>query len=146
MRPPLTLRLALVAVATILVSCTSSTSASITVADAWARPAASGAETAAYLIITNPSTAEDALLSVSSPDASMAGLHRTSTDASGMTGMAPVAEIAVPAGGTVTLAPGGFHVMLMGLQRDLSAGGTLELQLVFRQAGTLTVQATIREP
>lgn len=144
MRPPLTRRLALVAVATILVSCTSSTSASMTVADAWARPAASGAETAAYLIITNPSTAEDALLSVSSPDASMAGLHRTSTDASGMTGMAPVPEIAVPAGGTVTLAPGGFHVMLMGLGRDLTVGGTLDLKLVFRNAGPMTVQAAVR--
>jgi periplasmic copper chaperone A len=143
MRPPANLRLALVAVATILVACTGSASPSVSVADAWARPAASGADTAAYLTITNPGTAEDALLSVSSPDASMAGLHKTSTDASGMTGMAPVQEIAVPAGGTVTLAPGGFHVMLMGLGRDLTAGGTLELHLVFRNAGALTVQAAV---
>lgn len=142
MRPPVTLRLALVAVATILVACTT-TSASIAVAEAWARPAASGTDTATYLTITNPGKVEDALLSVSSPDATMAGLHKTSTDASGMTGMAPVQEIAVPAGGTVTFAPGGFHVMLMGLGRDVTAGGTLELHLVFRNAGTMTVQAAV---
>lgn len=143
MRPAVNLRLALIAIAMMLVACTSSVSSSITVVDAWARPATSGADTAAYLIITNPGTADDALLSVSSPDAEMAGLHQTSTDASGMTGMAPVQEIAVPAGGTVTLAPGGFHVMLMGLSRDLTAGGTLDLHLVFRNAGALTVQAAV---
>lgn len=145
MRPPVVVRLALVTVATILVACTGSTSANLSIADAWARPAATGAETAAYFTITNPGTAEDTLLSVSSPDASMAQLHKTSTDASGMTGMSPVPDIAVPAGGTVTLAPGGFHVMLMGLGHDLTVGGTLELHLLFRNAGTVTVQAAVRQ-
>lgn len=144
MRPPVNLRLALVAVATILIACTGSTSSGVTVADAWARPAIAGGETAAYFVVTNPGTADDALLSVSSPDAEMAGLHKTSTDASGMTGMAPVPEIAIPAGGSVTLAPGGFHVMLTALSRDLPAGNTLVLHLVFRNAGAVTVPATVR--
>jgi copper(I)-binding protein len=136
---------ALVALAALLATCSSPAASGLSVADAWARPGVSGAETAAYFTITNPSTAEDALLSVSSPAASMVQLHQTSTDASGMTGMAPVTEIAVPAGGSVALAPGGYHVMVMGLGQDLTVGGTLELQLRFRNAGTLTVQATIRQ-
>ena len=75
----------------------------------------------------------------------MGQLHKTSTDASGMTGMSPVTDIAVPAGGTTALAPGGFHVMLMGMGRELAVGGTIELRLVFRNAGTVTVQATVRQ-
>ena len=54
MRPPVNLRLALVAVATILIACTGSTSSGVTVADAWARPAIAGGETAAYFVVTNP--------------------------------------------------------------------------------------------
>ncbi len=134
----------LVAVAAILVACTGP-AAGVSVADAWARPAASGADTAAYFTIKNPGTADDTLLSVSSPDASMGQLHKTSTDASGMTGMAPVTDIAVPAGGSIALAPGGFHVMLMGLGRELTVGGTIELRLLFRTAGAVTVQASVRQ-
>ena len=145
MRPRPILRFALVALAALLAACSAPAAAALSVADAWARPGVSGAETAAYFTITNPGTAQDALLSASSPAASMVQLHQTSTDASGMTGMSPVTEIAVPAGGSVTLAPGGFHVMVMGLGQDLAVGGTLELQLVFRNAGTITVQATVRQ-
>jgi periplasmic copper chaperone A len=147
MRPRTVLSTALLILGVALTAACSTTAASgPTVADAWARPGLVGAESAAYLTITNPGSAPDALVSISSPDAKMAQLHETSTDASGMTGMQPVTEISIPAGGSVALKPGSFHVMLMGLQHDLSAGGTLELQLVFRQAGKLTVQATIREP
>lgn len=122
----------------------SASSASITITDAWVRPAAVGAQTAAYLTIKNTGSAPEALVGVTAADASMAGLHQTSTDASGMTGMSPVDEIAIPAGGSVALAPGGFHVMLMGLKRELATGGTVTLRLTFRGAGTVTVEAAVR--
>lgn len=145
MRPRPVLRSALVAMAALLAACSSPAAAGLSVADAWVRPSVSGAGTAAYFTITNPATAEDALLSVTSPAASEVQLHQTTTDASGMTGMSPVTEIAVPAGGSTALTPGGYHVMIMGLAQDLTVGGTLELQLRFRNAGTLTVQAAIRQ-
>lgn len=147
MRPRTVLSSAILILGAALIgACSTPAASGPTVADAWARPGVAGAESAAYLTITNPGSAADVLVSISSPDAMMAQIHETSTDASGMTGMQPVTEIPIPAGGSVSLKPGSFHVMLMGLQHDLTAGGTLELQLVFRQAGKLTVQATIREP
>ena len=47
-------------------------------------------------------------------------------------------------GGSVRLAPGGSHVMLGGLTSALAAGTTIELQLLFEHAGTITIPATIR--
>jgi Uncharacterized protein conserved in bacteria len=112
---------------------------------AWVRPAAAGAETAAYLTITGATGQADALLSASSPGAGIVELHEVSTDASGMTGMHPVKQIDIPAGGAVRLEPGGFHLMIMGLTSELKVGGTLELDLVFEHAGKVVVQAEIRQ-
>jgi copper(I)-binding protein len=64
-------------------------------------------------------------------------------------GLSTVTEEAVllevPAGGTVTLAPGGYHLMIMGLTKTLEVGGKLELDLVFEHAGKVVVQAEVRQ-
>jgi copper(I)-binding protein len=73
-------------------------------------------------------------------------LHQTSTDASGMTGMQSMDGVAIPAGATVTMAPGSMHLMVMGLAKDLVVGGTLDLELTFRSAGTVKVRAEIKQP
>jgi copper(I)-binding protein len=115
------------------------------VAEAWARPGAAGAESAAYLTITAPGGQADALLSASSPAANMVQLHEVSTDAQGMTGMQHIDRLDIPAGETVRLEPGGYHLMLMGLTAELAVGGTIELTLVFERAGNVVVEAEIRQ-
>ena len=70
----------------------------------------------------------------------------TSQDAAGMMGMHPVAGIEIRAGGAVTMKPGGMHLMLMGLTNDLTAGGSLDLDLVFKNAGTIRVKADVKQP
>jgi hypothetical protein len=52
----------------------------------------------------------------------------------------------IPADGGVTLEPGGNHIMLMDLQRDLNPGETVTLTLTFASGKTLTVEAEIRPP
>jgi copper(I)-binding protein len=117
----------------------------ITVTDAWARTSPSVAMAgAAYLTITNGTGSDDALLSVSTPAATNPELHETMAMGSGMTGMQPVARIAVPAGKTVKLEPGGFHIMLIGLTGELKAGSTIELTLKFEKAGEVKVTAEVR--
>lgn len=116
-----------------------------TIDQAWVRPAPAGAETAAYFTITGAVGQADALLSASSPGGTMVELHEVSTDTTGMTGMHPIARLDIPAGGTVRLEPGGFHLMITGLTSELAVGGTLELDLVFEHAGTVKVQAEIRK-
>lgn len=115
----------------------------LTVADAWMRPAAAGGTSAAYLTITNAGAA-DTLLAVHCTIAGSVMIHQTTTDASGMTGMSMLDNLPVPAGTTVSLKPGGLHVMVTGLTRPLAAGERIELQLVFEHAGSVTVAAAVR--
>jgi copper(I)-binding protein len=52
----------------------------------------------------------------------------------------------VPAKGEVLLKPGGYHVMLIGMTRDLQVGDTFSLDLQFEKSGTITVEPEVREP
>ena len=60
--------------------------------------------------------------------------------------MRPVEAIDVPAKGSVKLMPGGFHVMLIGLNRDLKLGDTVDVTLQFEKAGAIKVTATVKQP
>jgi copper(I)-binding protein len=126
-------------------------SAGISVTDAWARSSsATVSAAAAYATITNAGTTADALVSASSPAAATVEVHETVTMGSpaassgGMMGMQPVARVEIPAGGTLQLQPGSYHVMLIGLTRDLVTGATIDLTLTFEKAGPITVKAQVR--
>lgn len=121
------------------------TGGKMTVSGAWARTSTGMAMAgAAYLTITNGTNQADALLKVSTPAAATPELHETRAGASGMMAMQPVDRINIPAGGTVTLEPGGFHIMLVGLTGELKAGSTIELTLTFEKAGEVKVTAEVR--
>lgn len=138
-------QLSIAAIAAVSLAACSPAAAAPTVSGAWVRAtAAAGQPTAAYMTIANAGGGPDALLSASTPAASSVEIHQTSTDASGMTGMTPVRVVDIPAGGSVTLRPGGTHLMITGLAEPLTAGGTLELRLVFEHGGTVVVQAEVR--
>lgn len=116
-----------------------------TVSGAWVRPPQGmGRPAAGYLVITGGSQA-DALLSAKSPIAAMVELHETSTDASGMTGMHPISRLEVPAGATVTLQPGGYHLMFMSVTGTVEVGAKVRIELTFEKAGTITVEAEVRQ-
>ena len=134
-------------VAAALAACSSGgTAAAPTVTDTWARPAMGMDQpAAAYMVITNSTGQADALLSASTPAASSVEIHQTTTDASGMTAMQPIARLDVPAGATVKLEPGGTHLMIMGLTKPLAVGDKLELDLVFEHAGKVVVEAEVRQ-
>ena len=58
--------------------------------------------------------------------------------------MRPLADgLAIPAGESVVLEPGGYHIMLIGLTGDLNAGESFTLTLTFEKAGEVTVEAII---
>ena len=58
--------------------------------------------------------------------------------------MRPLPGLMIPAGARVTLAPGGTHVMLMGLKQPLAAGSSIQLDLKFRKSGERHVEAVVR--
>ena len=114
-----------------------------TVQGAWARATAPHQSVgAAYLTLTSP--VADRLVSVTSPDAAMAMLHSESVEGGVMRMREQPDGIALAPGTPTRLAPGGEHVMLMGLHHPLVAGQHVTLHLAFRSGAALDVAVPVR--
>ncbi len=110
--------------------------------DVWARATVAGQDMGgAFLRIVGGRQA-DRLLGASSPLAMAVELHSMRMEGDVMR-MRAVEHIDVPAGQTVALSPGGFHLMLMGLNEPLRPGMQLPLVLRFQKAGEVPVQAEV---
>lgn len=123
---------------------------SVSVSEVWARATPAHAHMGAVYLNLRSATG-DRLLQASVPHSvsGEAQLHETVAqhDSSGggdtMT-MRQVSSIELPAGQTIRLQPGGFHVMLIDLKHGLKAGDKLSLTLRFERAGTRKVTAEVR--
>lgn len=110
----------------------------------WARATIAGQRgSAAYLSIHNAGPGADRLLAVSSPAATRATLHATSTTGGVMrmraAGAQPIAE-----DGMIQMKPGGLHIMLTGLRAPLKTGSRLPLTLRFQRAGLVQTSVPIQ--
>jgi periplasmic copper chaperone A len=114
------------------------------VSSAWARATPAKAENGiAYLTIRSPTP--DRLVSVSSPVAKTAELN--TMEMSGMVmKMRPITGLDLPAGQSVTLKPGGEHIMLLGLNGPLREGQSFPLTLTFEKAGAREVTVAVEKP
>ena len=113
----------------------------LSIQDPWARPAAMDVGTAAiYFTLVNEGTASDAIVGASSDAAESVRLHETQMEGDIMS-MVPVLRIEVPAKGSTDLKPGGFHMMLVGLKRDLNPGDMVSVTLHFEKSDDMTVEA-----
>lgn len=101
-----------------------------------------GERAAMYFTVRNTGDADDALLAVSTPAAGRAELHRT-VRVEGAVRMERVANLTVPAGGELRLAPGDYHIMLLDLAEDFSAGDSVPVKLIFQSAGGRDLVATV---
>lgn len=101
--------------------------------------------TGGYLIIANSGAEADALVGVSAASdlADAVELH-TVVEEGGMMKMRPVEQIDVPANGEAVLKPGSFHIMFIGVKKELKAGDSVRLSLTFAKAGTVEVDAVVR--
>ena len=120
--------------------------AQVTVKDPWARATVPAAKSSgAFMQVLSKTDAR--LVGVSIPVAGVAELHQMSMQDNRMT-MAPVEAIDLPAGKTVALASGGYHIMLMGLTRQLKEGETIPVTLLVegkdRKREKVEVQVPVR--
>ncbi|HXV41383.1 MAG TPA: copper chaperone PCu(A)C [Steroidobacteraceae bacterium] len=116
----------------------------LTVTGAWARPTPPGATMGVvYFKLHNGSQKSDRLLKLTTPVAASASVHRTEI-VEDMARMREVSVLHVAPGEKLEFAPGGLHVMLMGLKRPLKEGQVFELELVFEVAGRVKVRVTAR--
>ena len=116
--------------------------ADITITHPWSRPAPQGQNGVIYLDIANGGAQDDRLIAVSTPLAERVELH-LSTMEDGIHRMRRVESITVPAGGTVALASGGYHVMLVGLKYMLMAEETFPVTFTFERAGAITTGVSV---
>jgi hypothetical protein len=114
----------------------------LTLQHPWTR-ATTGQVGAGFVEIVNAGKAPDQLLSASSTAADKVEIHTMTMD-NGIMRMRPLpGGIAVPAGKTASLKPGGNHIMLIGLKAPLVEGALVPLTLNFAKAGPVKVQLKV---
>lgn len=123
--------------------CTSVSAGGLTITGAWSR-ATIGTERPAvfYVEIRNQGGGADRLTGIETPVADMPMLHQTVVE-DGVASMPHVEAIEIPAGETVSLAPGGHHGMLMGLTTSLAEGMAFPVTLQFEQAGAVEIDTQV---
>lgn len=121
--------------------------ANVSVTDVWARATMPGQKVSgAYMKIRSDTDAR--LVGASSPAVPRVEVHEMKMDGDVMR-MREVKAIELPGGKTVSLEPGGFHIMLMNLSKPIAAGDVIPLKLVVESGGrqqTVEVKAEARAP
>jgi len=121
--------------------------ADISVSDAWARATMPGQKVSgAYMQIQSDTDAR--LVGVFSPAVPRVEIHEMKMDGDVMR-MREVQAIELPKGKTVSLEPGGFHIMLMNLPKPIAVGEVIPLILTVESGGkrqTVEVKAAARSP
>lgn len=114
----------------------------IKIENAYTRATMPGQQVAGgFMKIENKGTT-DQLVSASSPVAGEVQLHEMAMEGNVMK-MRQVKDIAVPAGGSVELKPGGLHLMFMNIKTPLTAGETVPVKLKFAKAGEVEVKMPV---
>lgn len=117
---------------------------SLAIAHPWTKQTAPGQSVGGgFMTITNKGSESDQLLEGSTPVAERVEVHTMSMDG-GVMRMRPLRDgLAIPAHGSVALAPGGYHIMLIGLKKPLVLGTHVPLTLRFQRAGNVTVTLAV---
>ena len=141
-------KLAMMAILTAFASAAlaqASGTSTVTVKQPWARATPAGAMTGAvYMTLVNSASTADRLTAGSSDVAAKVQIHEMAVVNGIMKMRQLVNGLPIPAGGSVTLKPGGYHVMLIGLKKQLIKGQTLPLTLTFAKAGNITITVPIQ--
>ncbi|MFN2149517.1 MAG: copper chaperone PCu(A)C [Anaerolineales bacterium] len=98
---------------------------------------------AIYMQVQNGSQA-DALIGASSEAAQMVQIHQTVINADGVAEMKPQSRIELAPGEVLELKPGGYHIMLMDIFQPLLVGDSLDVTLLFEEAGEVHVQVPVK--
>ena len=117
----------------------------LSVTDAWARAADSGAMSSAYFTVENTGVAPDTLTAVRTDAAEQVGMHM-SMEQNGTMNMAELRALPVPARDSLLFRPLGAHVMLTRLVRPLAEGDTVRVTLEFVSGKSIEVRASVRKP
>jgi copper(I)-binding protein len=116
--------------------------AGVRVEHAWIRWLPANLPVAGYAVIVNDSDATVSITAASSPAYGMAMLHHSRLAHSDST-MEMVDHLDVPAHGRVTLAPGGYHLMLSHATRTIKPGDKVPVTFEFAGGDSLQVDFSV---
>jgi copper(I)-binding protein len=103
-------------------------------------PMGSAQVAAGYMGISNEGDQPDTLVGIEVGFAAKGMLHTTEFSADGVARMKHVEALEIPAGDTVVLEPGGYHIMLMGLTQPLNVGDMMPATLIFERGGRVEIE------
>ena len=113
----------------------------------WSRATLPNAPVAGgYMTIENTGKTDDTLLGGSTPAAGKVEIHQMNMEGDIMTMRQLEDGLLIPAGETVTLKPGGYHLMLMKPQKPFKEGERVPLTLQFEKAGEVKVELAVDKP
>ncbi len=117
----------------------------LVISQAWSRATPGGAKIGAgYLTIENKGAVADRLVAISSEAAGKIEVHEMAMN-NGVMKMRPLDKaLTIDPGKTVTLAPGGYHLMMMDLKAPLKQGDKVPLTLEFEKAGKVAVTLDVQ--
>lgn len=118
----------------------------VTASDAIARAMPKVAPTSAVFLTLHNAGDKDLILTGASSSAARNVELHNHTMQDGMMAMRRVERIDIPAGQSVVFQPGGLHIMLIGLEKDLKAGEQIDLTLEFADAAPLQLSVPIGTP
>ena len=117
----------------------------IVIKDAWVQEGPPSQKiTAAFMLIENHNAVEIALLSAVTDVARVVELHKMELE-DGMMNMRKVDSINVPAGGMIELKPGGYHLMVIGLNKELKEGEDVKVTLRFSKDIRKTITVPVKK-
>jgi periplasmic copper chaperone A len=116
--------------------------APVAITNGWFRFLPAGLPAGGYFTAHNSGKADLSITGAVSPACAMLMLHKSS-DAGGMTGMDMVDKVALPAGGTATFAPGGFHLMCD--HPRMKPGADVPVRLQLSDGSTVTTFFAVKD-
>ena len=142
---PMAVALAMIVMTTL--NLTAAASDRLTFSDVQLRATTAGmSSSAVYLKITNNGISDDKLIAARAAIAQRIEIHSMEMDNEVIRMRAINGGLVIAAGDSLALAPGGLHIMLMGLNTDLAPGTKHEIILVFEKAGDINLTAIAKRP
>lgn len=114
--------------------------------NAWIRPTVQGQNGAVYFLLNNYSAEADELVAASSNITDSVEIHESSmVEGTDVMQMNQVFSVPLNGGSEVTFKPGGLHIMLVDVKREIKNGETVEITLHFKKHADIPVNVSVSE-
>jgi copper(I)-binding protein len=132
-------------IAVAAVAAAATPASAIAISDAWIRWLPANLPAGGYVTLRNTGARVQVLTGATSPDFGEVSLHHSFLR-DGVSQMQPVSRVEIPPGGTLSLAAGGYHLMLEQPTRPLKPGDQVSITLHFAGGSSTTARFEVRSP